>query len=250
MEKWPPPPDPIPPLDQNVHVWAIELEDSGFDLALWRTRLSPEEQERAAKFRFARDQRRYIIAHAALRAILARYANGAPADLKFLDGRSGKPKLAPPWAASGVEFNLSHSHERALVAVNRGAEVGVDIEFVKADFEFHEVGSHFFTKRESTALRGLPEELQRHAFYKCWTSKEAFLKAKGTGLSGKLDEVEITLGGALDVQIHADVAGWLLIPLNTGGAYESALVIESRPAEIVQYSWQANCNPAFLVGNS
>ena len=94
----------------------------------------------------------------------------------------------------------------------------------------------------SRTLREIPKELQRHAFYKCWTSKEAFLKARGTGLSGKLDEVEITLAGERRIQIHAHVAGWSLIPLHPGDGYESALVIESRAAEIVCYRWQAPCS--------
>ena len=240
MDKWPLPPDAIPPLGRNIHIWVVELDDPGFEPTHWHDRLSPEEQARAARFKFKRDQDRYIVAHAALRAILARYTSEEPAKLKFVDGPSGKPKLAPPWTATGLEFNLSHSHERALVAVNRGAEVGVDIEFVRADFEVHEIARHFFTKREAATLRKLPEDLQRQAFYKCWTSKEAFLKAKGTGLSGKLDEVEITLAGELQVQIHAHVAGWLLVPLNPGDEYESALVIESRPAEIVCHTWPPN----------
>ena len=239
MDKWPHPPDTIPPLGRNVHVWAIALDDPGFEPAPWRNRLSAEEQARASRFKFEGDQKRYIVAHAALRAILARYTSEEPATIKFIDGQSGKPQLALPSAASGLKFNLSHSHERALVAVNSGAEVGIDIEFVRADFEFHEVASHFFTKREAVVLRQLPERLQRHAFYQCWTSKEAFLKAKGTGLSGKLDEVEITLTGELQVQILAHVSGWSLVPLHSGDAYESALVIESRPAEIVCYRWQA-----------
>jgi 4'-phosphopantetheinyl transferase len=238
MDKWLLPPDAIPPLGQNVHVWAVGLDDPGFAAEHWRNWLSLEEQARASKFKFGRDQIRYIIAHAAVRAILARYTSEEAANLKFVVGPNGKPKLAAPWSASGVEFNLSHSHERALIAVNSGAEVGVDIEFVRADFEFHEIARHFFTKREAAALRELPEELQRRAFYRCWTSKEAFLKAKGTGLSGKLDEVEITLAGELQIQIHARVAGWSLVALHPGGAYESALVCESRPAEVICYRWQ------------
>ena len=212
MNHWLPAPDPIPSLGGNVHVWALQLEEFAFDAALWHSRLSSEEQSRAARFKFARDQRRYGIAHAALRDILAGYVNVDAVNLRFNDGPNGKPKLAPPFEASGIEFNLSHSHETALIAVNQGNEIGVDIEFAKADFEFLELASHFFTKREVAALRALPSALQRQGFYKCWTSKEAFLKAKGTGLSGALDEVEIMLVGER-VQIKASVAGWSLVEL-------------------------------------
>jgi 4'-phosphopantetheinyl transferase len=238
MNHWLPAPDPIPSLGGNVHVWALPLEEFAFDAALWHGRLSPEEQDRAAKFKFARDQRRYVIAHAALRDILSGYANADAANLRFNDGPNGKPQLAPPFAASGIAFNLSHSHETALIAVNQGNEIGVDIEFAKADFEFFDVASHFFTKSEVAALRALPPALQRQAFYKCWTSKEAFLKAKGTGLSGALDEVQIKLVGD-HVQIQASVAGWSLTELNPCDGYEAALVIHSKPVEVFCYRGKA-----------
>jgi 4'-phosphopantetheinyl transferase len=239
MKEWPFPPASIPPLGGNVHVWRMERDVAAFDPSVWQNRLSLAEQARAAKFRFDRDRRRFIVAHAALRHILARYVKDDAAQLHFIDGPSGKPKLAAPLAASGVEFNLSHSHERALLAVSQGAEIGVDIEFVRADFDFHEVANQFFTEREVAALRALPPALQRHAFYKCWTSKEAFLKAKGTGLSGELDEVEITLAGQRHVRIGADVAGWSLLELDSDDDYEAALVIQGRPEEIFCYRWEA-----------
>nr|AFB69912.1 4'-phosphopantetheinyltransferase 2N [uncultured bacterium] len=238
MKPWSTAPDPIPPLGADAHVWAVELDDSGFDAALGHTRLSAEEQARAARFKFDRDQKRYVIAHAALRDILAGYTNADAASLQFRDGPNGKPKLAPPFDASGIEFNLSHSHELALVAVNRTGEIGVDIEFAKDDFDFLEVANHFFTNREGAALRALPSALQRRGFYKCWTSKEAFLKAKGTGLSGELDEVEITLGGE-HVQITANVTGWSLAELDLAGGYEAALVTECRPMEIFSFRWRS-----------
>jgi len=238
MNHWLPAPDPIPPLGEAVHVWAVELDAFAFDASLWHSRLSPEEQGRAAGFKFARDQRRFVVAHAALRDILAGYADADPANLHFNDGPNGKPKLAPPFDASGLKFNLSHSYERALIAVNQGHEVGVDIEFANAEFAFLDVASHFFTKLEVTALRTLPPALQRQAFYKCWTGKEAFLKAKGTGLSGELDEVEIVLVGE-GVQIKAVVAGWSLAELAPCDGYEAALVTQSKPVEVYCYRWKA-----------
>jgi 4'-phosphopantetheinyl transferase len=238
MKEWPFPPASIPPLGDNVHVWMMELEAAAFDPSVWQNRLSLAEQSRAVKFTFERDRRRFIVAHAALRHILARYVKDDAEQLHFVDGPNGKPKLAAPLAASGVQFNLSHSHERALLAVSQGAEIGVDIEFVRADFGFHEVANQFFTEREVAALRALPPALQRHAFYKCWTSKEAFLKAKGTGLSEILDEVEITLSGEWHVQIGAQVSGWSLVELEAGDDYEAALVTQKRPEEICSYRWQ------------
>ena len=237
MSRWLPAPDPLPPLGGDAHVWAVDLDDPGCDVGFCRERLLPDEQARAEKFKFARDQRRYVIAHAALRDILARYTHTGAADLQFNEGANGKPKLAAQFSACGIDFNLSHSHETALVAVNDRHEIGVDIEYVKSDFEIFAVANRFFTKREVAALRALPAALRRQAFYKCWTSKEAFLKAKGTGLAGQLDEVEIALADG-KVRIQASVAGWTLEELALRDGYEAALVTKDKPAQILCYRWQ------------
>lgn len=237
MKPWSPPPGPVPPLGANVHVWAVELDDANFDASVWHARLSSEEQARAARFKFDRDRRRFIVAHAALRDILAGYVNADAAQLEFVHGPDGKPQLAPPFAATDIKFNLSHSHERGVLAVSHGREIGIDIESVRPDFAFDDVAEHFFTAREVKALRTLPPALQRQGFYKCWTSKEAFLKAKGTGLSGELDEVEITVEGGR-VRIEAQVAGWWLTELDPGDGYEAALVSETPPLEIFYYRWR------------
>jgi 4'-phosphopantetheinyl transferase len=238
MIGWPPPPEQLRLQDASVHVWAVVLDEESFDVIRWRSLLSSDEQVRAAKFKFDRDRRRYVVAHTALREILAGYLETAAANLEFVEVGNGKPKLAASFGASGFEFNLSHSHERALIAVARGRELGIDIEFINADFPFSEVAGRFFTAKEVAALRALPVHLQRHAFYKCWTSKEAFLKAKGTGLSGKLDEVEIALDNDDRVRIVARVPGWSLAELSPGEDYEGAVVLASDAGRIQTYRWQ------------
>jgi 4'-phosphopantetheinyl transferase len=239
MIHWPASTGPLPSLERRVHVWAVALDDARIDARSWLGRLSAQEQARAQRFKFANDRRRYIVAHAALRDILADHLKIAAGDLQFVDGANGKPRLAAALASSGFEFNLSHSHERALVAATEGLVVGIDVEFVRSDFGFHEVAERFFTRREVSALGALPPSLQRQAFYKTWTSKEAFLKAKGTGLSGALDEVEIVLISGSRVAINESVAGWSLTELDPGEGYEGALVVEGdRAAPIHRHRWQ------------
>jgi 4'-phosphopantetheinyl transferase len=238
MTTWPAAPAELTALDRTVHVWAVRLDDASIDLDGGRELLSPEERERAARFHFAQHRRRYLIAHIALHEILSRYLQVDPAKICFDLGSNGKPRLPAALASSGVDFNLSHSHEMALLAVNRIGELGVDIEYAKPDFKFQEIAERFFTAREVAAMRGLPTELQRQAFFKCWTSKEAFLKAKGTGLSGKLDEVEITRGDQDQVLIRANVPGWSLTELDPAETYESALVVAGAAVPIRYYQWQ------------
>ncbi len=237
--RWLPPPSTLPNTSRDTHVWLAPLEGASFDVDWGRRQLSAEEQDRAARFKFERDRRRYVVAHAALRSILASYLNVAPADLQFSAGADGKPCLSPAFAASEVKFNLSHSHELALIAVTRGREIGVDVEHVRDDFAFDEVAERFFTAREVAALRALPRQLQREAVYKCWTSKEAYLKAKGTGLSGQLDEVEIALTSDERVQVNGTIPNWTLKELAPCDGYEAALVVEGGGCQINCYRWES-----------
>ena len=238
MTSWPPSAAELPALEDSTHVWAVRLDDPTVDFDRESDLLSPDEQARAARFKFERDRRRYLVAHIALHDILRRYLPSEPSRVSFDIGANGKPRLPRALASRGVEFNLSHSNEMALLAVCDRREVGVDIEYVKEDFEFQEVAERFFTPREVAAMGGLPASLQRQAFFKCWTSKEAFLKAKGIGLSGALDEVEISLSAAEQVCITADVPGWSLSELDPMDGYEGALVIAGAPVPICHYLWK------------
>jgi 4'-phosphopantetheinyl transferase len=239
MNSWPQPPAQLPALQDHIHVWAVRLDAATVDLDRPGALISLDERERAERFKFERDRRRYLVAHVALHEILQRYLPIVSAGLSFDIGANGKPSLPQALAPSGVRFNISHSNEMALLAVCHKREVGVDIEYVKEDFEFQEVAERFFTAKEVAALRGLPASLQRQSFFKCWTSKEAFLKAKGTGLSGALDEVEIAIGGDEQVRITANVPGWSLAELDSIDGYEAALVVVGAPLPIHYYPFEA-----------
>jgi 4'-phosphopantetheinyl transferase len=221
----------------EVHVWLVQADES-LSLEACRAPLSAPERDQAARFRFESDRRRYIIAHGALRSILSLYLNRPAPELEFTAGPNGKPKLAPDDAERPLAFNLSHSHEVSLIAVTQGREIGIDVEWVKENFAFDEVAGRFFTAREVAALKALPEDLRRKAFYKCWTSKEAFLKAKGTGLSGELDEVQISCTPEKGVRISGTVPNWTLVELHPPDDYMGALVIEGRQPGLKCYQWQ------------
>ncbi|MBI2227664.1 MAG: 4'-phosphopantetheinyl transferase superfamily protein [Deltaproteobacteria bacterium] len=267
---WPFPPPTLTLEPNEAHVWLVEANDAVVRASHLETLLSSAERERAAKFKFEKDRRLYTVTHAALRSILAGYLNVAPGDLEFEIGRRGKPRLAPNFSKDSLEFNLSHSFEVALIAVTREREIGVDVEHIKKEFAFAEVAERYFTTREVSAIRALPEDLQRRAFYQCWTSKEAFLKAKGVGLSGELDEVEILFGGeggapranpwhlpvgpgggilsqspgprpGLEskdlVQVKNTLPGWHLSELNPCDGYVGAIALEINKCDLRCYRW-------------
>jgi 4'-phosphopantetheinyl transferase len=232
-------PDPSSSLvirENEVHIWLVQTNGESISLGDFKDLLSSVEQDRASKFKFETDRRRYITAHAALRSILSIYVNSPARELQFASGPYGKPKLAPIHDKKKIAFNLSHSHEVALIAITQGREIGVDVEWVREDFVFDEVAHRFFTTREVAALHALPLHLQREAFYKCWTSKEAFLKAKGTGLSGQLDEVEMGLTDH-GVCVKGTVPNLSLVELTVDGGYVAALVVGGVEPRLTYYAW-------------
>ena len=234
-------PSPVSSLvlrENEVHIWLVQTNGESVSPGNLRDILSSVEQDRASKFKFETDRRRYITAHATLRSILSIYVNSPARELQFASGPYGKPKLAAIHAKKKFEFNMSHSHQMALIAVTQGREIGVDVEWVREDFAFDEVAQRFFTTREVAALRALPLHLQREAFYKCWTSKEAFLKAKGTGLSRQLDEVEIMLTDHV-VRVKGTIPNFSLIELIVDGGYVAALVVDGIEPRITYYAWES-----------
>ena len=222
--------------DDEVHVWRLMVAANESQDESLAALLSADERQRAKQFRFDKDRRLYTTAHAAMRSLLAFYLRVPGDEIHIISGAQGKPLIARP-TGSRLEFNLSHSHDLALLAVARDSAVGVDVELVN-DFAFQEVAERFFTAKEVANISALPHALQRDAFYKCWTSKEAFLKAKGTGLSGKLDEVEILSTAEGLVKIAASVPGWSLLDLPQLSGYAVAAVIAGATLPVRCYRWE------------
>lgn len=225
-----------------VEVWRIGLAVPDGEHAARAALLPPEDAARAGRFRFARDQRRWVAARGALRAILAGYACVPAAALAFRVGPHGKPALDGPAGAGDLRFNLSHSGDLALCAVARGREVGVDVELIRPDFATGEVTRRFFAPAEVAALEALPAADQTEAFFACWTRKEAYIKARGTGIALGLDRFEVALGPGRPAALLAThdepgaVERWRLMALAPGAGYAGALVTEG-PAAVTCWQW-------------
>ena len=232
------------PLDQNgVHVWFVDLCASGPSIDRFHRVLSLEEYSRAEKFKFEKDRASYIVAHAALRHILAGYLELDPSRLEFRQGPFGKPELVLTWHREALHFNLSHSHEAALVAVTLGRQTGVDIEHIKREFQWEEVAVRFFAPGEVARLRALPQEQQRRAFFTCWTRKEAYIKAKGGGLSIPLQDFEVSLCPGEPASLVSctndpeETARWSLAEIDAGPDYAAATAVEGKGWELKCWRW-------------
>ena len=204
-------PTGTPPLGvDDTHLWRVNLDATAADSGAAVNILSEDERARAARFHFERDRRRFMAGRAALRTVLAAYLDRAPADLVFALGRHGKPALEK----LGLEFNLSHRGGCGLIAVARGRQVGVDVERIRNDFACEDIARRFFAPAEVVALATWAPAEYATAFFRCWTRKEAYVKARGDGITLGLDRFEVPIDpaatrgylGALVVEGH----GWTL----------------------------------------
>jgi len=189
MLLWPTARLPVALAPGEVHVWAWTF-DRGGKVAEKDLRILDElERKRTARFHFPVDQVRYSVCHANLRRILGSYVGLSPESVAFREGSGGKPELADDEAS--LRFNLSHSKSVAALAVSLDVEVGVDVEDIRpieAD-----VAKRYFSPAENASLSALGGWEWLEAFYRCWTRKEAILKAEGVGLRTPLDSFDVSL---------------------------------------------------------
>lgn len=222
---------------ERVDVVDVPLDPPADDLLAL---LDDDERGRASRFRFAGDRARFVAAHAMTRIAIGR-ATGCPPDaLRFTAGPFGKPRLAE--SAIDVRFNLSHAGDRALLALTRGREVGIDIEEHRP-LDVLDLAARFFAVDEIHALEALPASEREEAFYRCWTRKEAFIKALGLGLSLPLDCFSVSLASDEPFQAlrtcHAAPAllhQWRIVALPVGSGYSAAVTAEAGAWAVRRWS--------------
>ncbi len=215
----------------DLHVWQVSLDQVEERVTECRAILSADEQAQADRFHFDRDRRRYIVAHGVLRSILGRYLDIQPECVTFHFGPQGKPRLASSGDQVSLHFNLTHSRDLALYAVTRVAEVGIDVEYTQRQvLDMDQLAARFFSANENALYRDRPAAERPAAFFRCWTRKEAFIKALGEGLSHPLDRFDVTLDHpAAILSIDGEpgaAAGWSLFHLEPAADYVGAVAIQ------------------------
>lgn len=179
--------------DDEVQLWQVDLGIVRVNESRWQKLLSVDESARASRFHFLRDRQSFVASRAILRAILASYLAIDPKELSFSYSKNEKPSLGPAYAGSNLQFNVSHSGGVALFAFGLRREIGVDVEHIRRDVEVEGIARRFFSGHEQMQLAALPTEERIEAFYRCWTRKEAYIKATGDGLSLPLDQFDVSL---------------------------------------------------------
>jgi 4'-phosphopantetheinyl transferase len=216
-----------PPLRAGqVHLWLLACDrPHGEDESL----LSEAEAGRAASFRTVILRRRFITAHAGLRRILAGYAATPAKDLRLRTGSWGKPYLDGDhhW----LRFNLSHSGEHALLAVQRDGEIGADIQAISWPAPM-DAARAVCSPEELAALNRDPSGLPQ-AFFTMWTRKEALAKAIGTGLQADLFCFDVCTGSA-DARGFLCVGPWRVCSIATAGSYSAAIATRIATPMLLQ----------------
>jgi 4'-phosphopantetheinyl transferase len=218
------------PADE-VHLWRVELAPVAKGEQRWKEILSADERARAARFHFPRDRQYFMAARAVLRMILASYAASHPRKLVFGYSDKDKPFLSGGQTGSDIEFNISHSGDIALLAFARHRELGVDVEKVREDFEHETIARRFFSEEEQRQLAALAPEERYAGFFRCWTRKEAYIKAQGIGLSLPLHQFDVSLKpGDVNALLatrpdHSEAARWSLREVPAGDGYVAALCV-------------------------
>jgi 4'-phosphopantetheinyl transferase len=227
----------------EIHIWWANLDVQQEILELLGQTLSPDEQNRAARFHFVRDQQRFTVGRGLLRMILAGYLGYDAKQVQFVYGSHGKPALAAEWGGESYCFNLAHSASSFLLAVTCGREVGVDLEYIRPIPDSWDFAAQVFSPSELAALKATPVELQQDSFMRYWVRKEAYLKARGMGLLVSLPTVGIipTAHGSnvmFDVEGEPDAEySWSIRDLDTPPGFAAALAVEGCDWQLTYRRW-------------
>jgi 4'-phosphopantetheinyl transferase len=234
--------------EDEIHVWrtTLDMEPSGFTKL--QQILSPDERGRANRFHFEVDRRRGVIGRGYLRLLLGRILDLPANKLQFEYDEFGKPSLIPKQRPP-LQFNVSHSGGMILIAITIGREVGVDVERIRTDLDPVIIAARFFSAIEYKILTSLAGPARYEAFFACWTRKEAYLKARGVGLSLPLDQFDVSFLPEEEPRLlatrpdPAEARRWRIQALDLSGDYAAALAAPGSTWKLKCWNW----NPLLVV---
>jgi 4'-phosphopantetheinyl transferase len=194
--------------------------------------LSNAERQRASRFAFDRDRRRFTVARARLRRLLSARLGVRPESIEFVYGAHGKPALARRFADSDLRFNVSHSDDVGVFAFASGREIGIDVEAIRVIRDADAIAARFFSSGETNAYLALDPRNKPMGFFNCWTRKEAFIKALGDGLYHPLDCFDVSLAPGEPAKIlrvrgtSGDDCGWRMESFSPAPGFVAAVASE------------------------
>jgi len=227
MKRWVSPPAvcTLPP--GSLQVWRTRLDHFPELHARHSELLSHGELARADRFVLTADRQRFIACRTTLRLLLGNYLQIPPQSVLIEEGPQGKPIVTGSNLALRLKFNLSHSHGMAVFVFANEREVGIDVEKIRLDFASHEIAQRYFSSQEIAELEALAPQLYRAGFFRCWTRKEAYIKARGQGLQIPLNSFSVSLAPERPPQLIAtDSERWSIYSFEPLPEYAAAIVAE------------------------
>ncbi len=225
----------------EVHIYQARIKDIPDKLTNF---LSDDEKLRAARYVLTRKRKSFALSRGLLRTVLGTYLSTAPAEIEFTTGEFGKPGLNKKTLnGSGLEFNISHSKDVCMIAVSKDTPVGIDAEHI-TDRDYLALAKRFFHKNEVIALASLSDQERQAAFYRCWTRKEAFIKALGTGLHTPLKSFQVNISKAEKSALtgYAGIAELspnltiLNLDVNVAPGYAASVAVNGKVEEVKNFT--------------
>ena len=221
-------------LGDDVHLWYVlsdGVRDTG-TLERFAALMAPEERARHDRFVFEKDRHQFLVTRGVIRTLIGRYLGVDPADCAFVANEYGRPSLSRP-ADTGLAFNISHTNGIVVCALAREPELGVDVEDASRATGL-ELARRFFSADEADALDALPRDERPGRFFDYWTLKEAYIKARGQGLSLPLDgfSMQLAAGGPLSIRfsttIDDEAATWQFAQFRPTPRHRLAVAVRRR----------------------
>ena len=240
---WFSPPANLALTSDEVHLWRASLDLPASVIDGMARVLSDDERARAGRIALDQARERFVAGRHILRTILGRYLGLTAERVELTYGPQGKPELVPDLACGCLAFSLTHSRNLALVAVASGRAVGVDVEFLRPVPDVAGLVARVFSAREQAEYCDLPPGRRLEAFYRGWTAKEAWLKARSTGLTWPPNWFSVSL--AVDAPLRLlEVAGdpeapdrWVLASFTAGPGFLGALAVDGRDLRLASLNY-------------
>lgn len=239
---WKQPPSISALKENQVHLWRVDFKAHHSNLNQLCQLLSNDEKARAKRFLFEADHARYVIGRGILRTLLENYTKIRAFDILFEYGESGKPTLSHRHV-SPLQFNISHAENIGLFGFTLRDRIGVDVEKVQASFPTMEIAQNFFSPQEVKHLQQIPHDKEQNAaFFRCWTRKEALIKALGGGLSIPLKHFSVSLKENFPVrlynleQLSETTSEWTLFSIQPQSGYIGAVAVNNPHSQLVLYN--------------
>lgn len=230
----------------EIHVWFININITlNKKITILNNYLSEDENLKTSKFKFKKDKNCSIITRGALRLLSGKYLNLNPKNIKFNYGEYGKPDFD---FETNLKFNVSHSGNMAVIGFVLNDDIGIDVEKIKTDFDVFDIVSNYFSSLEIESLKELPTKEQVKGFYRCWTRKESFIKAKAKGLSFPLDSFSVSLESDEKVELletkwnKNEKELWKLFSFSPEEGYLGAVSVKGKVEEVRYFSFNEFIN--------